>query len=121
MVSQNHQNQPPRPRVVVDLHRQQQPPLPHQPPRAAGRAGGGIGGVKDIRQTKEYKVAARRWLSVMVALPILMYTSWSLFERTYGEKSPKRLVPSTPGTTTPSATAAAAAMPSSSAEKERSE
>ncbi|KAL2814325.1 hypothetical protein BJX63DRAFT_203411 [Aspergillus granulosus] len=46
---------------------------------------------KDIRQTKEYKAAARRWTTTIVALPILFYTSWVLFERTYGNKQPKRL------------------------------
>ncbi|PKY02036.1 hypothetical protein P168DRAFT_292152 [Aspergillus campestris IBT 28561] len=48
-------------------------------------------GVRDIRQTKEYKVAARRWLSTIVALPVFMYTSWVLYERTYGDKQQKRL------------------------------
>ncbi|KAJ5175179.1 uncharacterized protein N7482_001056 [Penicillium canariense] len=47
---------------------------------------------QDIRKTKEYKVAARRWLSTIVALPIVMYTSWILYERVYGNKSPKRLM-----------------------------
>ncbi|CEL10771.1 hypothetical protein ASPCAL13885 [Aspergillus calidoustus] len=46
---------------------------------------------KDIRQTKAYKTAARRWTTTIVALPILFYTSWVLFERTYGDKQPKRL------------------------------
>ncbi|PTU24102.1 hypothetical protein P175DRAFT_0497218 [Aspergillus ochraceoroseus IBT 24754] len=45
----------------------------------------------DIRQTKEYKVAARRWISVIVALPVFMYTSYVLFERTYGNQKQKRL------------------------------
>ncbi|OQE46751.1 hypothetical protein PENCOP_c001G08496 [Penicillium coprophilum] len=48
-------------------------------------------GVDDIRQTKEYKAAARRWTATIVGLPILMYTSWILYERVYGGKSPKRL------------------------------
>ncbi|XHG00836.1 hypothetical protein AWENTII_004250 [Aspergillus wentii] len=47
---------------------------------------------QDIRQTKEYKVAARRWTSTIVALPIFLVTSWMLYERTYGDKSPKHLV-----------------------------
>ncbi|KAH1935707.1 hypothetical protein KXV48_002541 [Aspergillus fumigatus] len=38
--------------------------------------------ITDIRQTKEYKVAARRWLSTIVALPIFLYTSWVLYDRT---------------------------------------
>ncbi|KAL4922526.1 hypothetical protein BDW62DRAFT_54362 [Aspergillus aurantiobrunneus] len=74
--------QPPRnpslkPRVVTDPHSQPRRPLPNA--------------VTDIRQTKEYKAASRRWLSTIVALPILMYTSWVLFERTYGNQKPKRL------------------------------
>ncbi|KAJ5580572.1 hypothetical protein N7450_006873 [Penicillium hetheringtonii] len=36
---------------------------------------------QDIRQTKEYRAAARRWTSTIVALPIVMYTSWILYER----------------------------------------
>ncbi|KAL4784811.1 hypothetical protein BJX76DRAFT_202778 [Aspergillus varians] len=67
-----------KPRVVTDPNLQPRPqrrPLP----------------VKDIRQTKEYKAASRRWTSTIVALPILMYTSWVLYERTYGDKQPKRL------------------------------
>ncbi|PLB54629.1 hypothetical protein P170DRAFT_432259 [Aspergillus steynii IBT 23096] len=80
----NQQNQPPQsqqqPRVILDPHNYQRPrPAPR--PRT----------VQDIRQTKEYKVAARRWLSTIVALPILMYTSYMLFERTYGNKSPRSL------------------------------
>ncbi|PWY93498.1 hypothetical protein BO94DRAFT_344547 [Aspergillus sclerotioniger CBS 115572] len=101
----------PKQRVVRDPHLQPSPP--HQPqahqgqrptttPRAIGGAGGAARpGVKDIRQTKEYKIAARRWLSTMVALPILMYTSWSLWERTYGEKSPRRLPTSTSTSSSP--------------------
>ncbi|KAJ5895157.1 hypothetical protein N7495_006848 [Penicillium taxi] len=38
-------------------------------------------GHPDIRSTKEYKQAARRWTSIMVGLPIIMYTSWVLYER----------------------------------------
>ncbi|CAG7963319.1 unnamed protein product [Penicillium nalgiovense] len=48
-------------------------------------------GVDDIRKTKEYKAAARRWTTTIVGLPIVMYTSWILYERLYGGKSPKRL------------------------------
>ncbi|KAJ5812006.1 hypothetical protein N7474_008307 [Penicillium riverlandense] len=48
-------------------------------------------GAQDIRQTKEYKVAARRWISTIVALPIFMVTSYVLYERLYGDQSPKRL------------------------------
>ncbi|OGE57910.1 hypothetical protein PENARI_c001G00735 [Penicillium arizonense] len=64
------------------------PPRPVQQP--APRT---IKGVEDIRQTKEYKTAARRWTSAIVGLPIVMYTSWILYERIYGNKSAKRLVP----------------------------
>ncbi|OJJ64041.1 hypothetical protein ASPSYDRAFT_142288 [Aspergillus sydowii CBS 593.65] len=77
--------QPPRntnpnlkPRVVMDPHLQAGPG-PRRPP------------VQDIRQTKEYKAASRRWISTIVALPIFLYTSWVLYERTYGNKQPKRL------------------------------
>ncbi|KAE8348703.1 hypothetical protein BDV28DRAFT_80218 [Aspergillus coremiiformis] len=49
---------------------------------------------RDIRQTKEYKLAARRWVSTIVALPILMYTSYVLYERVYLDKSQKHLVDS---------------------------
>ncbi|KNG85581.1 hypothetical protein ANOM_007249 [Aspergillus nomiae NRRL 13137] len=71
-----------QPRVVIDPQSLQRPPYP---PRRGPQA------VRDIRQTKEYKVAARRWLSTIVALPILMYTSYVLYERTYLNKSQKHL------------------------------
>ncbi|PWY66973.1 hypothetical protein BO83DRAFT_380800 [Aspergillus eucalypticola CBS 122712] len=95
MPTQQQQPPPPKPRVIMDPHHRQ--PMPPRGQRPAGA-------VKDIRQTKEYKLAARRWISVMVGLPILMYTSWSLYERTYGDKRPKRLVerPSTSSTASPS-------------------
>ncbi|GFN13056.1 uncharacterized protein AtWU_02854 [Aspergillus tubingensis] len=79
----------------MDPHHRQ--PLPPRGQRPAGA-------VKDIRQTKEYKLAARRWISVMVGLPILMYTSWSLYERTYGDKRPKRLVERSSASSTTSIT-----------------
>ncbi|KAN0071549.1 hypothetical protein V8E54_010145 [Elaphomyces granulatus] len=41
----------------------------------------------NIRQTKEYKIAARKWTSTIVALPILLYTSWVLYERVCGGQS----------------------------------
>ncbi|KAJ5949098.1 hypothetical protein N7454_000682 [Penicillium verhagenii] len=50
-------------------------------------------GHPDIRSTKEYKVAARRWTSTIVALPFLMYTSYILYERVYGDKSQKHFAP----------------------------
>ncbi|KAL4796780.1 hypothetical protein BDV19DRAFT_76768 [Aspergillus venezuelensis] len=37
--------------------------------------------LNEIRQTKEYKAASRRWLSTIVALPILIYSSWELYDR----------------------------------------
>ncbi|KAJ5376774.1 hypothetical protein N7509_013660 [Penicillium cosmopolitanum] len=46
---------------------------------------------QELRKTKEYKAAARRWTSSIVALPIVMYTSWILYERIYGDKAPKKL------------------------------
>ncbi|KAJ5480743.1 hypothetical protein N7539_006637 [Penicillium diatomitis] len=64
------------------------PPLPRPAARPLNPA--------DIRKTKEYKVAARRWLSSIVALPIVIYTSWILYERVYGDKQPKRLVMTEP-------------------------
>ncbi|KAL4867355.1 hypothetical protein BDV12DRAFT_121527 [Aspergillus spectabilis] len=68
-----------KPRVITDPHLRprRQPALPTN--------------VHDLRQTKEYKAASRRWVSTIVALPILMYTTWVLYERTYGGKKPKRL------------------------------
>ncbi|OJJ44561.1 hypothetical protein ASPZODRAFT_18137 [Penicilliopsis zonata CBS 506.65] len=59
-------------------------PRPARPVRPAQ-------GQVDIRQTKEYKAAARKWTSVIVALPIVFVTSYMLFERTYGSKSQKHL------------------------------
>ncbi|CAI7652901.1 unnamed protein product [Penicillium glandicola] len=66
---------------------QTRPPRPVQKPAPSRLPKG----VDDIRQTKEYKAAARRWTSTIVGLPIVMYTSWILYERIYGGKSPKRL------------------------------
>ncbi|RAL15997.1 uncharacterized protein BO97DRAFT_178944 [Aspergillus homomorphus CBS 101889] len=76
--------------------------------RHPGTAGAGVGApgsgsgvspnprkplsVHDIRQTKEYKTAARKWLSTIVALPVLLYTSYILYERVVGNQRPKRLV-----------------------------
>ncbi|KAJ5280820.1 hypothetical protein N7478_006192 [Penicillium angulare] len=44
----------------------------------------------DIRSTKEYKLAARRWTSAIVALPIVMYTSYILYERIYAGREQKK-------------------------------
>ncbi|OJD10612.1 hypothetical protein AJ78_08423 [Emergomyces pasteurianus Ep9510] len=49
---------------------------------------------QDIRNTKQYKTLARRWTSAMVALPILLYTSYALYERVFADKAPRGL----PGT-----------------------
>ncbi|CAG8289137.1 unnamed protein product [Penicillium salamii] len=58
----------------VDPNNRPPRPGPQQQPRVPK-------GVADIRQTKEYKTAARRWISVIVALPILMVSSYTLYER----------------------------------------
>ncbi|KAJ5734476.1 hypothetical protein N7493_003262 [Penicillium malachiteum] len=47
-------------------------------------------GHPDIRSTKEYKAAARKWTSTIVALPIVLVTSYMIFERVYGGKEQKR-------------------------------
>ncbi|OAX82125.1 hypothetical protein ACJ72_03520 [Emergomyces africanus] len=49
---------------------------------------------QDVRNTKQYKSLARRWTSAMVALPILLYTSYALYERVFADKAPRSL----PGT-----------------------
>lgn len=49
------QPHPPKPRVIMDPHHRQPMPPRGQQQRPAGAAG-----IKDIRQTKEYKLAARR-------------------------------------------------------------
>ncbi|PYH87567.1 hypothetical protein BO71DRAFT_404565 [Aspergillus ellipticus CBS 707.79] len=84
----HNQTPQPQPRVIMDAHlRRAAPGSGSRPPRP-GAPGPGV---TDIRQTKEYKALERRWISAIVALPILMYTSWILYDRTYGGKSPKRL------------------------------
>ncbi|EEH07069.1 predicted protein [Histoplasma capsulatum G186AR] len=65
--------------------REAQRPKPQQAP---------VVNPQDIRNTKQYKTAARRWTSVMVALPILLYTSYALYERVFADKAPRSL----PGT-----------------------
>ncbi|KAJ5201942.1 uncharacterized protein N7498_006605 [Penicillium cinerascens] len=65
-------------------------PLPQQQAARAPRPVPPKGPV-DIRQTTEYKSAVRKWTSAIVALPIVMYTSWILYERIYGNKSVKKL------------------------------
>ncbi|KAJ5337941.1 hypothetical protein N7452_004669 [Penicillium brevicompactum] len=58
----------------VDPNNRPPRPVRQQPPRIPK-------GVEDIRQTKEYKTAARRWLSTIVALPIVIVSSYVLYER----------------------------------------
>ncbi|KAL2216752.1 hypothetical protein M432DRAFT_79419 [Thermoascus aurantiacus ATCC 26904] len=72
---------PRKPRVLDPQEVKELGSRPRQPPRPV-----------DIRQTPEYRAAARRWTSVMVGLPILIYTSYVLYERAYGGKRPKRLI-----------------------------
>lgn len=52
MPTQQQQQPPPKPRVIMDPHHHRQPMSP--------RGQRPAGAVKDIRQTKEYKLAARR-------------------------------------------------------------
>ncbi|QKX53676.1 uncharacterized protein TRUGW13939_00756 [Talaromyces rugulosus] len=49
----------------------------------------------DIRQTKKYKSLYRKWVSTIVALPILFYTSWELYQRVYAGKTQKHLIDKT--------------------------
>lgn len=61
----------PKPRVNMDPHHRQ-PQQTSIPPR--GRpAGARAGAIKDIRQTKEYKVAARRYVTLCLLLLSLFY------------------------------------------------
>ncbi|GAD98490.1 conserved hypothetical protein [Paecilomyces variotii No. 5] len=46
---------------------------------------------EDIRKTPQYKAAARRWTSTIVALPILIYSSYILYERSTGKQQQKHL------------------------------
>ncbi|KAJ5675517.1 hypothetical protein N7462_008414 [Penicillium macrosclerotiorum] len=61
---------PPHPRVVRPGGARRAAPRPVQPQAPY-----------EIRNTKEYKVAARRWLSGIVALPVALFTTWILYER----------------------------------------
>ncbi|PYH78462.1 hypothetical protein BO82DRAFT_394679 [Aspergillus uvarum CBS 121591] len=96
--SQSQPTPKPQPRRVVlpDAHFRHTPLASRIPgSNTSPRVGGGTRPplpAKDIRQTKEYKAAARKWLSTIVALPVLMYTSYILYERTVGNQKPKRLV-----------------------------
>ncbi|KAF7139712.1 hypothetical protein CNMCM5793_007506 [Aspergillus hiratsukae] len=83
------QPSPSKPRVIVDPQTLSQRRTTR--PRTQAQ-------ITDIRQTKEYKVAARRWLSTIVALPIFLYTSWVLYDRTYGNSKAKRLGKPSPST-----------------------
>ncbi|KAK2761335.1 hypothetical protein FQN54_001857 [Arachnomyces sp. PD_36] len=53
----------------------------------------GTGGPKvaDVRATQQYKNAARKWTSTIVALPILLYTSYEIYQRGILGKERKRL------------------------------
>ncbi|EPS30600.1 hypothetical protein PDE_05552 [Penicillium oxalicum 114-2] len=90
----------------------QKPPVNVRPPAPLPRPAARPSNPADIRNTKEYKVAARRWLSSIVALPIVIYTSWILYERVYGNKSPKRLVLPQPPRQDPSESATASSSSS---------
>ena len=57
------------PAAVYEAHNRAPPPSPPSPPRIADTS------------SKEYKQAERKWLSVIVALPILFVTSYFLFDR----------------------------------------
>ncbi|EER22937.1 hypothetical protein CPC735_022360 [Coccidioides posadasii C735 delta SOWgp] len=46
---------------------------------------------QDIRNSKSYKSFARRWTATIVALPILLYTSYALYERVFYDKEPRSL------------------------------
>ncbi|QSS64498.1 hypothetical protein I7I51_01566 [Histoplasma capsulatum] len=76
---------------TASAHREAQRLKPQQAP---------VVNPQDIRNTKQYKTAARRWTSVMVALPILLYTSYALYERV-SDNSPS---PSPSSTSTPAST-----------------
>ncbi|KAJ5225290.1 hypothetical protein N7468_006515 [Penicillium chermesinum] len=65
---------------------------PTRPPRPPRPSPSNLKGHPNIRSTPEYKRAARRWLSVIVATPVLLVTTYMLFDRVYGNKSPKKLV-----------------------------
>ncbi|KAJ5128826.1 hypothetical protein N7448_002539 [Penicillium atrosanguineum] len=65
-------------------------PLPQKPVQGAARPARPTGPV-DIRKTKEYKSAARKWTGAMVGIPFVIITSWILYERIYGNKSVKKL------------------------------
>ncbi|OJJ71171.1 hypothetical protein ASPBRDRAFT_127846 [Aspergillus brasiliensis CBS 101740] len=118
MPTQQQVNSKPR-RVVIDPHLRQPASIPPRAGAGAGARPAGARAVKDIRQTKEYKLAARRWISIMVGLPILMYTSWSLYERTYGDKRPKRLVETSTTTTSSSSSTSALASGKGEGDEEK--
>ncbi|KAL1999322.1 hypothetical protein VTN02DRAFT_4675 [Thermoascus thermophilus] len=70
-----------KPRVLTPQEIKELVSRPPPPPRPV-----------DIRQTKEYKAAARKWTSTIVALPILIYTSYILYERAFKGRQQKRLI-----------------------------
>ncbi|KAJ9409436.1 hypothetical protein DTO045G8_2791 [Paecilomyces variotii] len=75
-------------RALRDLNQQRRtaPRLPTSP--------------EDIRKTPQYKAAARRWTSTIVALPILIYSSYILYERSTGKQQQKHLSKKTPSSST---------------------
>ncbi|KAJ9290156.1 hypothetical protein DTO027B5_1443 [Paecilomyces variotii] len=75
-------------RALRDLNQQRRtaPRLPTSP--------------EDIRKTPQYKAAARRWTSTIVALPILIYSSYILYERSTGKQQQKHLSKETPSSST---------------------
>ncbi|KAL4948864.1 hypothetical protein BDW69DRAFT_85777 [Aspergillus filifer] len=88
-----------RPRVIdPNLQPGFGPGLPRRSPAAAAPAAPKSfpKTVNEIRQTKEYKAASRRWLSTIVALPILIYSSWELYDRRYRRTQRKHLDELTP-------------------------
>ncbi|BCR83487.1 uncharacterized protein ACHE_10889A [Aspergillus chevalieri] len=77
----------PKPRVITPNTTPHPRAHPHPHPRQP----------IDIRQTREYKTAARRWTSTIVALPIFLVTSYVLWDRTYGSKKTEKTVRSGEG------------------------
>ncbi|KAL1959669.1 hypothetical protein VTO42DRAFT_1255 [Malbranchea cinnamomea] len=49
-------------------------------------------GKPNLRETTEYKRAARKWTSGMVALPIFLFTSYLLYQRVFHDRERRHLV-----------------------------
>ncbi|KAJ5731350.1 uncharacterized protein N7483_005858 [Penicillium malachiteum] len=75
------------PKYPSEQFRPGQPTPTGRPQRPAPSS---LKGHPDIRSTKEYKLAARRWTSTIVALPIVLVTSYMIYERVYGDKVQKK-------------------------------